>query len=408
MLGEKIIFSILAFSLFIFIFFKMIRKNDTSYILILSIEAIGIAISFINILFGILGSTFFVILSYLLAVGVPLFIIYLEYKKINFMEVLSLIRSKIYIVLGDKDQAKKILINLVTKYPESYLGHKKLAEIYQRAEEISKAIGEYVKVIDLHTQDYDSYYKIAELLKQVDKQEEAITMLENLLRKKPDYNKATDLLGMLLCEKENYKEAITIYTNALKYNPESFEIYYNLGMVYTMLNDFQNAQISYEKAASINHQLYNCYYSLAEIALIYHDLEAAEKYFTESLYGEEVEAKSYFELAKIYMLKNEREKAIMFANKAIEIEPYQYKHKIEKEPIFITIMQHLNLSLVLEEKETKTLKLTPLEEKVQGHLEKTNEVVENLDIKGISKASQKIRKDSHKLEVEQEEKEKGQ
>ena len=46
---EKLIFNILAFSLFIIVFFKIIRKNDTNYISILILEAIGIAISFIEI-----------------------------------------------------------------------------------------------------------------------------------------------------------------------------------------------------------------------------------------------------------------------------------------------------------------------------------------------------------------------
>lgn len=37
---EKILFNFVAFFLFIFIFAKMIRKNDTNYISILILEAI--------------------------------------------------------------------------------------------------------------------------------------------------------------------------------------------------------------------------------------------------------------------------------------------------------------------------------------------------------------------------------
>jgi len=36
---EKIIFNILAFSLFILMFFKMIRKNDSTYVYILVLQA---------------------------------------------------------------------------------------------------------------------------------------------------------------------------------------------------------------------------------------------------------------------------------------------------------------------------------------------------------------------------------
>lgn len=40
MLIEKLIFNMLAFSLFIIIFAKLIKRNDTTYVGILAIEAI--------------------------------------------------------------------------------------------------------------------------------------------------------------------------------------------------------------------------------------------------------------------------------------------------------------------------------------------------------------------------------
>ena len=52
MLIEKFIFNILAFSLFIIIFSKLIRKNDTNYVFILVLEAIGIGLNFLELLIG--------------------------------------------------------------------------------------------------------------------------------------------------------------------------------------------------------------------------------------------------------------------------------------------------------------------------------------------------------------------
>ena len=49
---EKIIVTLVSFLLFIYVFFfKMIKKNDTNYLIILGIEAIGILINFIQIIF---------------------------------------------------------------------------------------------------------------------------------------------------------------------------------------------------------------------------------------------------------------------------------------------------------------------------------------------------------------------
>ena len=53
--------------------------------------------------------------------------------------------------------AKSILVKLVTKYPESYLGHKLLAECYEKEGGMRKAIDEYVTAVDINKKDYKSY-----------------------------------------------------------------------------------------------------------------------------------------------------------------------------------------------------------------------------------------------------------
>ena len=39
---ERIIFNVLALGLFLFLFFRMIQKNDTNYLYILALQAMGI------------------------------------------------------------------------------------------------------------------------------------------------------------------------------------------------------------------------------------------------------------------------------------------------------------------------------------------------------------------------------
>ena len=50
---EKIIFNVLALALFTITFLKLIRKNDTSYIYVLALEFVGLAINFIELFFSI-------------------------------------------------------------------------------------------------------------------------------------------------------------------------------------------------------------------------------------------------------------------------------------------------------------------------------------------------------------------
>lgn len=346
---ESLLFNLLACSLFIIIFFKIIRKNDANYLVLLVLEAIGIAISFIEIKLKIRGNAFWQATRYVLSIIIPLIVIIIEIKGINFSEVITILVARFYIMIGDTKTAKAILVKLVTKYPESYLGHKLLAETYEKEGGMRRAIEEYVTAVDINKKDYKSYFKIAELLRDLGKKDEAIEMLQTLIKTKPDCYEGSCLLGQLLCEEERFKEAANVYNEALIYKPGEFDLYYNLGIVYTRLSDFQTAKEMYEKAASINHKMYGVNYQLGLIAFIQRDYETAEKYFENSLY-DDLEAMSYYQLAKIYVYKGEKDKAINFLNKAIELEPGFLK-LAEKENAFEKIKQHITVSVKMDENE---------------------------------------------------------
>ena len=390
MIFEQLIFTIFAFVLFVYIFFKMIKENDTNYIKILIIQAIGIALNFIEVLKKMQLGSFFVVIKYIFGIMMPVCIIMLETKGIPLIQVLNVAKAKIYLKLGNNKKAKEQLIKLVTKFPENYIGHKMLAEIYELEGGMRRAIDEYVQAIDINKKDYDSYYKIAELLNNLEKPDESSEMLYNLLNKKPDYYKATELLGDILLSKEMYKEAVNVFQDALKYNSLSYELNYNLGIAYTMLNDFQNAKICYERAADINSLLYNAKYSLAEISLIYKELDQAERYFMEALEDDELSADSYYELSKIAIIKRDKEKAIQYANIAIDIDLAKVAPKIKKDPIFIPIIAKISIPFNIEEPEERKCKLEEKEIKAKEHLENMFDIARNLsydDIRMLKKDS---------------------
>lgn len=393
---EKIIFNVLAFTLFIFMFFKMIAKNDTTYLSLLAIQAIGIGINFIGLVFGIFTGFTFQVIIYVLAIVLPIIIFLGEKKGFSYSEMVYLLLAKIALAFHSGAQVKDILMKLIEKNPKSYQGHKMLAQWYQKQGAQRKAIEEYVQAIEINKKDYKSYFTIAVLLEDLTQQREAVTMLENLLERKPDYYEASDLLGKILCEQENYKEALNVYMDALKYHPASYELCYNLGMTYTMLNDFQNAKVCYEKAAQINTMLYSGLYHLGQIALIYEDLDEAEKYFLKALEGEEVESGSYYHLAKIAMLKGETDKAVNYLNLAIELD-VELARVAEAEPVFIPIKRYIVIPNVeAEVLEDKKKKVSKRERKVQLHLDKTYELVGKLNYRSKNTYSQKQKEEQQK------------
>ncbi len=59
----------------------MARKNNTMYISLLVLEAIGIAISFLEINFNISIGIILQIIKYIFAIILPIVVLYLEQKK---------------------------------------------------------------------------------------------------------------------------------------------------------------------------------------------------------------------------------------------------------------------------------------------------------------------------------------
>lgn len=380
MLIEKVGFNLLAVSLFIIIFFKMIARNDTSYVSFLVLEFIGIFVEFIEILKGTTFAIWLKCITYFIAIVLPLVIIMLEKNNKYLLEYIYVCLAKIY-KLFNQSKSKKMLLKLVTKYPECYIGHKMLAEIYVKEGGRRKAIDEYVKAIDINKKDYDSYYEIAFLLNELDKKEESIQMLNTLVNKKPDYYKASELLGSLLCEKEMFKEAINVYQNAIQFDPNNYEIYYNLGIAYTRLNDFQKAQEYYKMAAEINAELYLAMYNLGMLSLMFGDIEEAKTYFEKSVDGEFVEAKGYFNLARIACINGEKENAINYLNHAIELNGNLAK-KALNDNIFIPIQKYIHVPHNINEPENK---MEEKEIKAQEHLEQTYEIVGTLSKNELKK-----------------------
>ena len=383
MIFERIFFYVVAIALVVITFMKLMKKNDITYLISLILQALGVAISFICLIFSINMNLFIKIIIYIISVAIPIVLLICENKNINLTELIYIGVAKSLIFFKESKQAKKLLLYLVEKNPDSKTAHKMLAEIYETEGGIRRAIDEYVKVVDLDGEAYDSYYKIAVLLKELGNKDDSLVMLTKLVNKKPDYLEAAISLSDILCEQERYKEAISIMNESLKHHPNNFDIYYNMGMIYTMLNDFSSAKTCYEKAAIINTLEYNTSYNIAMIELILGELEEAEMYFNKCLEDEDLSPLAYYELAKIYMIKGNKETASQYLNLAIELDNNLYKKAME-ETLFIPIKGYINYPEKDEEDiEPKKYKLSEKELKIKEHFEETYKIVGKLNYKEL-------------------------
>ena len=72
------LFNVIAIALFVIVFCIMVKRNDTNYIILLVIEAIGIGINFLELNFNLFQNTAFKIIEYVLAIIIPIVILIME------------------------------------------------------------------------------------------------------------------------------------------------------------------------------------------------------------------------------------------------------------------------------------------------------------------------------------------
>ena len=385
-----IIFSIIVLIVFGITFFKLIKENNSNYIWALVTEFVGIFIDFIFILNGKTPNFIVLIIMYLFGVIVPLIVLALERNGINLLEVLKIIKAIKYYKREHYELAKKELLINIEKYPNSYMSHKKLAELYEKMNEKEKAEYEYGKLIELKPKNKTNYIKLAKLYRENSKDNLAINLLEEFLKANPDYLDASLLLGDILYSKELFKEAILIYQEGLKHHPGEYILYYSMGMTYTRLNDFSNAMEYYKKAATINGIANVATLNMGQISLIFKEYGEAERYFMvcTNCDDERLQAEAYYYVAKIKLINNQKDLAVQYANIAIELNPEIIKN-IEKDAYFTAIMGKIKL------KENKTVK-TNINEKEQNlikYLNRTYSIVEKLIDPKIEKKDIQIEND---------------
>lgn len=132
MIFEKILFYIIAITLFVNIFLKIMRKKDIIYFISLILQTIGILISFIYLIINIEMNILLKAIIYIISMGIPVIILILEKKNINISEKIYLQIAKLFLLFKDTKKTKKILLSLIEKDENSKMAHKLLAEIYEK------------------------------------------------------------------------------------------------------------------------------------------------------------------------------------------------------------------------------------------------------------------------------------
>ena len=358
---EKILFNLIAISILVIVISKIVKHKNGDYVYIVTIGLIGIMIHGLSIITKIELPIGIIVLCWILSVVFPIAMIIMEIKKFYFTELLTLTKMKIY--KNDPNKLKALLLKATQKCPNSYYCHKKLAQIYEKENNLDMALDEYMIAQENNKKDYDTTFKIAKLYDLTNRMEKAEEVLNDLLNKKPDFIEASLLLSEIYYNNDQFQKSISVCEKAMKYNNLNYELNYYMGMAYARLNDFQTAENYYNTAAQINSLAYNAKFGLAQIYMIQNKINEAEIFFSQCVQDEKLEDLSYYYLAYISKMKSQNEMAKKYLEVAIEKNPLLYD-KAKEEPLFTEIIKSIG---------------KPIQEKIDEYRNKEKKNKANLD-----------------------------
>ena len=358
---EKILFNLIAISLLVVIISKIVKHKNGDYIYIITISLLGIMIHGLSLVIKTELPIALIVICWILSIVIPTAMIIMEIKKFYFTELLTLTKMKIY--KNDTKKLKEFLLKATQKCPNSYYCHKKLAQIYEKENNLDMALDEYMIAQENNKKDYDTTFKIAKLYDLTNRMENAEGVLNDLLNQKPDFVEASLLLSEIYYNNDQFQKSISVCEKAMKYNNFNYELNYYMGMAYARLNDFQTAENFYKTAAQINSLAYNAKFGLAQIYMIQNKVNEAELFFSQCVQDEKLEDLAYFYLAYIAKIKSQNEMAKKYLEVAIEKNPLLYE-KAKQEPMFTEIIKSIG---------------KPIQEKIDKYRNKENKNKEKLD-----------------------------
>lgn len=341
MFFESLVYCLICVLLVIFSF-NNYRKTQKAFILtVLSLQVIATVVQITSIFYNAEQINFYIkFFIFVFGIVFPSLLFFAEYVHINIYEILD-------IRMGDKQMKKGNYEKAIQNYQKALLQNTENADTYVKLGRAYNAIGDkrtafdrFAKAVELNRNDYRSYYEIGVIFNDLNKKQDAGLMLDNSLRIKPDFTKASELLAEVLCGQNKLDEAIDVYKDAIKYAPENYDLFYKMGVIHTELRDFNEALDCYKSVIKLNPEYYEAYFSMGQIYLLKGEFDNAIEAFQNSAYDKDIAGRAYYQIAKVYILKENEIEAVENIKKAIDIDP-TYGYRAEKEPLFNNVLDYL-------------------------------------------------------------------
>jgi len=227
--------------------------------------------------------------------------------------------SDIYLMMGQPQNSRDVLIRAMNINPDDTDARLKLAKLYLIMKDYRNCY-EMVRQLLLIDNNIASAYftRAIGLLEQGDTNR-AVADLMQAVDKNQDYYEAYLQLGDLYAIKKD-PLAEAYLKNALSIRPKSLEALYMLGMYYQETSEYKKAIEIYKNLAKIDSSFREAPYNIGYIYLVYlNDFNQAIPYFTESLKKDPGYYQAYFNRGYAYELAGEVKKATEDYQRALKI-----------------------------------------------------------------------------------------
>ncbi len=227
--------------------------------------------------------------------------------------------SDIYLMMGQPQNSRDVLIRAMNINPDDTDARLKLAKLYLIMKDYRNCY-EMVRQLLLIDNNIASAYftRAIGLLEQGDTNR-AVADLMQAVDKNQDYYEAYLQLGDLYAIKKD-PLAEAYLKNALSIRPKSLEALYMLGMYYQETSEYKKAIEIYQNLAKIDSSFREAPYNIGYIYLVYlNDFKQAIPYFTESLKKDPGYYQAYFNRGYAYELAGEFKKATEDYQRALKI-----------------------------------------------------------------------------------------
>lgn len=134
----------------------------------------------------------------------------------------------------------------------NYLAHKNLGVALANQKRYEQAAAEYVKGIQVKSNDADLYYNLANALAELGRPKDALAQYRKAISVEPDHAEARYNLGNILARQGQFDDALAEYAAVLKKDPAHLGALVNMGNTLAMLRRPAEARPRYEEALKLD------------------------------------------------------------------------------------------------------------------------------------------------------------